>query len=142
MVGITTEVKLRRQAASFSDYTGSLDESYMKSIDREQLTRSTSTFSSRSIDNVDPSLITNSSVTDCVDSVASQQLNGSRDIRVTSRRSACQVRDVCTCCVSMDDARTPTGRRSSCSQFYQTIAISTSSYGTSWKMRRSMQWLM
>ena len=90
---VTTEVKLRRQAASFTDYTGSLDESRMKNVDlKEQLTRSTSTISNRSIDHVDPLLTTDSSVMDCVDSVTNQQLTGNRDIHVTSRRSACQVR--------------------------------------------------
>lgn len=93
MMVITAEVKLRRQTTSFTDHTGSLDYGHMKSIDhREQLTRSASTVSSRSVDHVDPPLTTNSSATDCVDSVANQWITGSRDIRVTSRRSACQVR--------------------------------------------------
>ena len=93
---ITIEIKLRRQAASFSDYSRSLDEGHIRSSShKDQFNRSTSTITSQSVvaDHVDPPLITSHSPIDCVDSVATdRQLNGDHDSCTTSRKPACQVR--------------------------------------------------
>lgn len=92
MIATGIEMRLRKQASSFSDCCGSLDDSgHLKSSNKA--TRSSSVVtSSRSIDFVDPPLTTaNSSSTDCVDS--DQQVNGStdHDIYNTNLKSACQV---------------------------------------------------
>ena len=85
----TTEVKLRKHNDSFS---GSLDESRLKSNShKEWLTHSSSAISNRSVDHIDPLLITSNPPTDCVDSATDQQLAGNRDVRMTSLKSACQV---------------------------------------------------
>ena len=88
MVIMITEMKLRRQPNSFSEYSGSLDEGHYR---KDKLGRSFSTIASKSVDNSDPSLTGSSPPMDCVDSVNDQQHTGSHDIQTTSLKLACQV---------------------------------------------------
>lgn len=85
MIFCGIEIKLRKQASSFSDYSGSMDDSHLKDY-KEKLTR----FTSKSVDHFDPPLTAPS--TDCVDSFTDQQQHGgNHDTHTTSLKLACQV---------------------------------------------------